>query len=225
MSYSVHGPRLSRTSLGGAPAISRAYSAVLGSRCWPSSRRSSLLRVGRSFGLVLGAHNLDLDPGEQRRHGTQRGQNRSKQRERSADRHAGRQRHLQQLLVVLVADDQACDVAIRDQLLRAVYEIAGSELDVLGPGVFVFCGGAVYWSVLLAHGLSPFTLVVGFPCPPRSLLVRFSSPCRLARSLSTDDVRGRLATRIIASTLLHNRGRAQPATQGSGGVQPGLYRR
>jgi hypothetical protein len=77
------------------PSMRRAQCAVPGSRIRVLSGGSSLLRVGWSFGLTLRAHDLDLDPGKQRRHRSQRGQNRGKERERSTDHYTGCQRHFQ----------------------------------------------------------------------------------------------------------------------------------
>ena len=48
-------------------------------------------------------------------------------------------------------------------------------------------------------------------------------PSLSLRSSRTDDVLGHSTARIIASTLLHGKGWAQPLTQGSDGVQSGLF--
>src|SRR5215216_8028084 len=143
------------------PSMSRAQSAAPEARIWVLSGGSWLLGVGQFFGLALRTDDLDLDPGKQRRHRAKRGQNRGKEGERSTDHHAGRQWYFQQLLVVRVADDQAPDIALLDQLFGAVHEFAAGDLDLLGPRVFVFHTGVLYSSGFFAHGPSPFALIVG----------------------------------------------------------------
>src|SRR5215211_2391323 len=145
------------------PSMSRAQSAAPEARIRVLSGGSWLLGVGRSFGLALRTHDLDLDPGKQRRHRAQRGQNRGNERERSTDHHTSCQRYFQQLLVVGVADDQAPDIALCYQLLGAVDEFAACHLDLLGPCVFALHTGVLYSSRLFAHGSSPFLSSRGFP--------------------------------------------------------------
>jgi hypothetical protein len=78
---------------------------------------------------------------------------------------AGCQRYFQQLLVVWVTDNQAPDIALLDQLLGPIDQFAAGDLDLLGPGVFVFHTGALYFWVLRSWS-SPFALIVGSFRPP-----------------------------------------------------------
>src|SRR5215207_3050712 len=88
--------------------------------------RSSRPRIpsysGASFVAFawLGAHYLDLHVGQERSHRPQSREHRGDERHDASHRNARRQRYLQEHFLVLVADDQAPDVPLRDQLLGTV---------------------------------------------------------------------------------------------------------
>src|SRR5918994_3739222 len=64
-----------------------------------------------------GANDFNLHMGEQRRQRPQSGQHWGHQRYHATHRHSSRKRHLQEHLVVLIADDETANVALLDELL------------------------------------------------------------------------------------------------------------
>src|SRR5215203_1879107 len=87
-----------------------------------SSRpRIQLLRSPFVAFAWLGTHYLDLHVGQERSHRSQSREYRGDERHDTPHRNARRQRYLQEHLVVLVADDQAPHVPLRDQLLGTVH--------------------------------------------------------------------------------------------------------
>src|SRR5215207_720936 len=82
--------------------------------------RIQLLRSPFVAFAWLGAHYLDLHVGQERSHRPQSREHRGDERHDASHRNARRQRYLQEHLVVLVADDQAPDVPLRNQLLGTV---------------------------------------------------------------------------------------------------------
>src|SRR5215213_8754908 len=85
--------------------------------------------------VPLRANDLNLHVGEQRRQRPQSSQHRGYQRHHATHRNPSRKRNLQEHLVVLVADDQATNISLINELLGALDELAGGYLYLLGNGV------------------------------------------------------------------------------------------
>src|SRR5215216_1948801 len=157
-------PSSSRSTF--STTANRSSPCVLLAQQEQSSRpRIQLLRSPFVAFAWLITHYLDLHVSQERSHRSQSREHRGDERHDTPHRNARRQRHLQEHLVVFVADDQAPDVPFRDQLLGTVYQFATGNLDLLSKGMFVFRSGVVYPFGLFAHGSCPFTLVVRFFCP------------------------------------------------------------
>src|SRR5215211_2957187 len=105
------------------------------------------------------AHDLDLHMSQERRQSPQSSQHRSDERHHSSNRHPRCKRYLQEHLVVLVADDQTMDVALRDQLFGPIDEFAAGYLYLLCPGVLFFLAFVTGPVELAAHYNSPWLVV------------------------------------------------------------------